>query len=101
MMKQVAVTIFTTALVVGLVSAQGRNQSPAKGDWTTYGGDLAGTRFTELAEITSANVGTLKQAWAHQLTNPAGAGRRGGGAAVRRRHPVAVRLLQWRAGWAS
>ena len=33
------------------------------GDWTHYGGTLAGDRFSSLAQITSANVGQLQLAW--------------------------------------
>ena len=70
----------TACLAVAAVSAQDRAPAP-QGDWITYGADLAGTKYTELAEITPANVGSLAQAWAVQLTQPP-AGRRGGGAAT-------------------
>ena len=32
-----------------------------------YNRDLAGTRFSTLQQITTANVGTLKKAWTYQL----------------------------------
>lgn len=35
----------------------------ADGDWLHYGRDAAGTRFSPLGEITTANVGKLKEAW--------------------------------------
>jgi glucose dehydrogenase len=82
MRKPLLVTILVGCLAASAVIAQntgGRAPTP-RGDWTTYGGDLAGTKFTELAEITPANVGSLTQAWTVQLTAPP-AGRRGGGAA--------------------
>lgn len=31
--------------------------------WSVYGGDAAGTRFTPLADVTPANVATLREAW--------------------------------------
>jgi len=35
----------------------------ADGDWNAYGGTLEGRRYSALADITSANVGRLRQAW--------------------------------------
>ena len=32
-------------------------------DWSAWGADVAGTRFSPLGDITPANVGTLKVAW--------------------------------------
>jgi len=40
------------------------------GDWLMYSGDFAGTRHSPLSDITPANAGTLRLAWAAQL--PAG-----------------------------
>ena len=37
------------------------------GDWPMYNRDFAGTRFSPLTQITTANVGTLKKAWTYQL----------------------------------
>src|SRR5437868_14124629 len=33
------------------------------GDWPRFTGDLAGTRFSKLKQINTANVATLKAAW--------------------------------------
>lgn len=41
--------------------------TPDNGDWTHYGNDLGGSRFSPLAEITAANVGSLKQAWTFRV----------------------------------
>src|SRR5690349_3695580 len=39
-------------------------QSGAKnGEWTTYGGDLANTRYSPLDQINSANFNSLEVAW--------------------------------------
>lgn len=35
----------------------------AQGDWPVYGGDAGNTRYSSLAQITPANVATLKTAW--------------------------------------
>src|SRR6516162_7265600 len=54
---------------------------PAKdnpADWPMYTRDLAGTRFSPLAEINTKNVSRLKVAWSVTLgLAPAGVGRRG------------------------
>lgn len=39
-------------------------------NWLTYWGDLAGTHYSGLSQITPANVRTLRGAWAHQLGAP-------------------------------
>jgi PQQ-dependent dehydrogenase (methanol/ethanol family) len=39
----------------------------AQQGWTVYGGDPGNTRFSELKQINSSNVGRLKVAWALQL----------------------------------
>ncbi len=36
---------------------------PAAGEWTTYGGDLASSKYSPLAEITGENIGRLRVAW--------------------------------------
>ena len=47
--------------------------APARpGDWPMYNRDLAGTRFSPLTQITPANVGTLRKAWAYQLQPASG-----------------------------
>jgi len=44
------------------------------GDWTTWGGDAAGSRFSPLDQLTPANVGGLKPAWTfHFGPGPKGA----------------------------
>jgi glucose dehydrogenase len=41
------------------------------GDWPMYNRDFAGTRFSPLTQITTANVGTLRKTWTYSL-QPAG-----------------------------
>jgi PQQ-dependent dehydrogenase (methanol/ethanol family) len=36
-------------------------------NWLTYWGDLAGQHYTELAQVTPANVGSLRNAWTYQF----------------------------------
>ncbi|MDO8680459.1 MAG: pyrroloquinoline quinone-dependent dehydrogenase [Acidobacteriota bacterium] len=54
------------ALVVGALSAQAPpspSHSTAIGEWPTYGGDLANSKYSPLDQITAANFGSLKLAW--------------------------------------
>lgn len=39
----------------------------AGGDWTAFGGTMAGTRFSTLDQITPANVGKLRVAWTYSF----------------------------------
>jgi quinoprotein glucose dehydrogenase len=41
-------------------------------DWPTYNRDLAGTRYSPLAQINTQNVGKLTQAWSYRLRPAAG-----------------------------
>src|SRR5215471_18736097 len=40
----------------------------AQNDWPTYGRDLAGTRYSPLKQINSANVAQLIRAWTYHMT---------------------------------
>jgi quinoprotein glucose dehydrogenase len=51
-------------------NAKVATQAPA-GDWPMFNRDLAGTRFSPLTQINTANVATLTQAWQYPL-QPAG-----------------------------
>lgn len=46
--------------------ASGVAAGASTGDWTHYGGTLAGDRYSSLAQITPANVGQLQLAWTHR-----------------------------------
>lgn len=41
--------------------------APNPGNWLTYGGNLAAQRFSELKQIDTANVKSLKVAWVYQM----------------------------------
>jgi quinoprotein glucose dehydrogenase len=43
---------------------------PGTGDWTQYGNDAGGSRYSPLAQITPANVASLQPAWTYH-TGPA------------------------------
>src|SRR3954469_18161756 len=54
------------SVVAHAVNAQGSKRDPAA-DWPTYNRDLAGTRFSPLAQINTTNVSTLTEAWSYRL----------------------------------
>lgn len=57
-------TRLTLLLSLALQSVSvARGAGPADADWPLHGRDHANTRFSELAQITTANVGALKPAW--------------------------------------
>ena len=74
------------AVVVGIA---GMAQQPARrnpdADWPTYNRDLAGTRYSPLTQINTANVGEAHASLV--LSTAAGVGRRGSG-----RRPARERL---------
>jgi quinoprotein glucose dehydrogenase len=58
--------IVAAVVVVGAAagSAQRAGQpSTARGEWPTYGGDLASSKYSPLDQITAANFGRLRVAW--------------------------------------
>ncbi len=61
-------TILRSSLLVVLltasIAAQGQPQSP--GDWSAYGRDQLGSRYSPLTQITTANVGRLVVAWTYR-----------------------------------
>src|SRR5688572_14975831 len=54
-------------LIAALSATAGAQQpavsSTAIGEWPTYGGDLANTKYSPLDQITAANFGSLRIAW--------------------------------------
>ena len=56
------------ALVLAVAGAgQKNNARSADSDWPMFNRDLAGTRFSPLTQINTANVGTLTRAWTYKL----------------------------------
>ncbi len=67
----------STAMLAYLVSvnaghALAASNSTAHGDWSYYGADPGGTRYSPLAQITPANVKELQQAWVFHTGDVAG-----------------------------
>ena len=63
-----------TGAMVAVVAAGGRQAAPAaatpaSGQWKTYGGTLASTRYSSLDQITAANFGSLRVAWRFRTDN--------------------------------
>jgi quinoprotein glucose dehydrogenase len=59
-------TLAATLLIAGLGRAQApapAQPSTATGEWPTYGGDLASTKYSPLDEITAANFSSLRVRW--------------------------------------
>lgn len=56
--------------------------TPTSGDWTQYGANPRGTRYSPLDEITPANVGTLRRAWTYHSNPPGADPKRQGGLEV-------------------
>src|SRR5947199_8123834 len=48
-------------------TAQRNNVRSADADWPMFNRDLAGTRFSPLTQINTANVSQLTQAWSYKL----------------------------------
>jgi quinoprotein glucose dehydrogenase len=53
--------LFLAAATVGAQAP--RKSSTATGDWPTYGGDLASSKYSPLDQITPANFSSLRVAW--------------------------------------
>lgn len=58
------------ALLVGAASVSIRGQwAPKAGEWATYGGDLANTRYSPLDQINATNFGKLQLAFRFKTEN--------------------------------
>ena len=53
------------SLLFGIMSFAG--PALAQSDWATYGGDLAGTRYSPLKQIDTGNVSKLDRAWTYHM----------------------------------
>ena len=60
-------TLWLGAIICASISLHG--QSGATGEWRTYGGDLANTRYSPLDQITADNFGRLEVAWRFKADN--------------------------------
>ncbi|PWU02084.1 MAG: pyrroloquinoline quinone-dependent dehydrogenase [Terriglobia bacterium] len=64
-MRSITAFVFGISTLLPALSAQSA-KAPAS-DWPFYSRDLAGTRFSPLAQINGGNVGRLAQAWSVRL----------------------------------
>jgi len=60
-MKLFTIMALGLAVLAGASGRQGATPAAPSGDWPMYGGPLAGDRYSPLAQITTANVGRLRQ----------------------------------------
>ena len=60
-MKLSTVAALGLTVLAGASGRQGTTAAAPSGDWPMYGGPLAGDRYSPLAQITTANVGRLRQ----------------------------------------
>ena len=56
-------TVVAAACLVTSLAAQAPAHSTATGEWPTYGGDLANSKYSPLDQITAANFASLQVAW--------------------------------------
>ena len=78
MVKRTVLLALWAAMAVTALTAQTRPAAPGgaarpasapRGEWRTYGGDLASTRYSPLDQITKDNFGTLEVAWRFKTDN--------------------------------
>src|SRR5947207_5302105 len=84
-------------------SAQPQGKQPAAGDWPVYGHDLAGTRYSPLTQITTANVNKLAQSWTYKLASdtpaaPNGKGKGGGAGPPSETTPIVINGVMYVTG---
>jgi glucose dehydrogenase len=84
-MRCTLVSGISSAALAALIVTAGVAQGPSGGaaaDWAMYRGNLAGTGYSPLAQITTQNVSRLTRVWTYSLQSEAppspGAGGRGG-----------------------
>ena len=69
-------------VLVGFGCAQQEVEAPTHVDWPMYRGDLGGSGYSPLTQITTGNVASLTQGWSYSLRSDlsaaAGAGQGGG-----------------------
>ena len=77
MKKSLIAIVLGLSVCAAIAGAQKKAATPAQ-EWQTYNHDLAGTRFSPLTEINTANVAQLQKAWSYSPPPPPGGGRGGG-----------------------
>jgi glucose dehydrogenase len=67
--KQIPISLSRGLFVVGVLTTAGllaHTQENANANWSSYGSDPAGTRYSPLRQITRENVSKLQVAWTHR-----------------------------------
>src|SRR5262245_24186696 len=67
----ITASLVLSLLAIGVAAQKVPGRSP-DADWPMYNRDFAGTRFSPLTQINTANVGRLTQAWSYKLRPPDG-----------------------------
>ena len=62
-MKPLSIILITVVFVSALMAQAPAVPSTARGEWPTYGGDLASTKYSPLDQINASNFASLKIAW--------------------------------------
>lgn len=62
-MTRLALFLVSISLTAALTAQEPVAHSTARGEWPTYGGDLASTKYSPLDQVTASNFGSLKLAW--------------------------------------
>lgn len=65
-MRHVVMFLLAPVLLCGALLVGAQQASSALADWPTYNHDLAGARYSPLAQINTGNVSTLMQAWVYR-----------------------------------
>ncbi len=58
--------VSAVGLCLGVLATSASAQSATTGEWTAYGRDGFGARFSPLTQVTRENVGTLEVAWTYR-----------------------------------
>src|SRR6267378_4951142 len=69
----------SAVIIIPAALAQTDRARPADDDWPMYNRDLAGTRYSPLKQITTANVSRLARAWSYTIGRDKTAGSISGG----------------------
>ena len=62
-LRYLTALVVVCAVVASRLVAQAPPSSTAAGEWPTYGGDLANSKYSPLDQITAANFASLKIGW--------------------------------------
>ena len=61
--------VFAAALLATASLAHAQSEGTERGEWPSYGGDLAHTRYAPLDQIDASNFGSLEIAWRFSTVN--------------------------------